>query len=74
MVTRRALCTIVAGILLVWIAGASTGCDIYNQSLPDKTDAGPDMQLDAALDGGEDGGADSGADGSADAGPDTDAR
>lgn len=61
--SRRAAAWIVG---LALVALVPTGCDLYDQSLPDKTDAGPDMQLDAEVDGG----ADAGVDGGADADPD----
>lgn len=37
-----------------WLVGALvlalTGCELYDRSLPDKTDAGPDAAADAATD------------------------
>lgn len=63
---RRALAAALAGTLAL----ALGGCDVYDQTLPDKTDAAPDAALDGgAGDAGADAG-DAGADAALDSGID----
>lgn len=62
MVSRIARC------LLVALAFAGAACDVYDQSLSPKIDAGPDAGDAAASDAAVDGGADAGDDAGPDAG------
>lgn len=61
----RAMPRLVGALIALALAGAA--CDVYDQSLPPKIDAGPDAGDAATDDAAVDGGADAGPDASPDA-------